>query len=61
MKIRNYEKNTLIKTLIVILILIELITVLYLFKSKNYAYIKLTGIVEKDNLVTLIVDENEKK
>ena len=61
MKIRNYEKITSITIIIILISIIELILVLYLFRTKEYTYIKLTGIVVKDNLVTLIVDDYDKK
>lgn len=61
MKVRNYEKNRLILFTIIILLLIEIILGIILFKNKIYEYKKITGIITNKNIVTLIVDKKDKK
>ena len=61
MKIRNYEKKDLITILIIILIILEFISIIFLISNKSYTYKKLTGIVMKDNLVTMILSKEERK
>lgn len=61
MKTRNYEKKDLITILIIILIILEFISIIFLISNKSYTYKKLTGIVMKDNLVTMILNKEERK
>lgn len=61
MKVRNYEKQGLIIFILIVLIIIEIISFLVLFKYKVYKYKKLTGIISNKNIVTLVVDKNDKK
>ena len=61
MKIKNYEKIELITFIIIILIIIEIIGGVFLYNYKIYKYKTLTGIIFNDNLVTLIIDKNDKK
>ena len=61
MKTRNYEKKDLITILIIILIILEFISIIFLISNKSYTYKKLTGIVMKDNLVTMILSKEERK
>ena len=61
MKIRNYEKKDLITILIIILVILEFISIIFLISNKSYTYKKLTGIVMKDNLVTMILSKEERK
>ncbi len=61
MKVRNYEKQGLIIFILIVLITIEIISFLVLFKYKVYKYKKLTGIISNKNIVTLVVDKNDKK
>lgn len=60
MKKRNYENNILILFLAIILFIFEIIFILILFLKKEYNYIKLTGIVMKDNILIVVVSKNEK-
>lgn len=60
MKKRNYENNILILFLAIILFIFEIIFILILFLKKEYNYIKLTGIVMKDNVLIVVVSKNEK-
>lgn len=61
MKVRNYEKQELIIFILIILISIEIISFIILFNYKVYKYKKLTGIISNDNMVTLIIDNKDKK
>lgn len=61
MKIKNYEKKSFIMFLTFILIILEISFVVFLIIYKDYKYAKLNGIVVKDNLVILIVNETERK
>ena len=61
MKVRNYEKQGLIIFILIILITIEIISFIVLYNYKVYKYKKLTGIITNNNIVTLIVDKEEKK
>ncbi len=61
MKIHNYEKRNLITTTIVVLIVIEISTVLLLFKTKRFSYQKITGVITKENLITIIATKEERK
>ena len=61
MKIRNYEKKELVSFLIILLMIIELLSIIYLFNNKKSTYKKLTGIVVKDNIVSLIINKKERK
>lgn len=61
MKVRNYEKQELIILILIILISIEIISFIMLFNYKVYKYKKLTGIISNDNIITLIVDNKDKK
>ena len=61
MKVRNYEKQELIIFILIILILIEIISFIILFNHKVYKQNKLTGIINNDNIVTVIVDKYDKK
>lgn len=60
MKKRNYENNILILFLAIILFIFEIIFILILFLKKEYNYIKLIGIVMKDNVLIVVVSKNEK-
>ena len=55
MKVRNYEKKTLIYILLIFLILLEIIIVILFYKNKINIYVNIQGVVVKDNLVVLIV------
>jgi len=61
MKVRNYEKQELIILILIILISIEIISFIMLLNYKVYKYKKLTGIISNDNIITLIVDNKDKK
>ena len=61
MKVRNYEKQELIILILIILISIEIISFIMLFNYKVYKYKKLTGIISNNNIITLIVDNKDKK
>lgn len=61
MKIKNYEKKSFIMFLTFTLIILEISFVVFLIIYKDYKYAKLNGIVVKDNLVILIVNETERK
>lgn len=61
MKVRNYEKQVLIIFVLIVLIIIEIFSFIVLYNYKVYKYKKLTGIISNNNIVTLIVDKEEKK
>ena len=61
MKVRNYEKQVSIIFILIVLIIIEILSFIVLYNYKVYKYKKLTGIISNNNIVTLIVDKNDKK
>lgn len=61
MKIRNYEKNKILKLGIIFIILIEIIFVAYLINNKIYSYNMISTIVQNKNIVTTIVSKEERK
>ena len=61
MKVRNYEKQVLIIFILIVLIIIEIFSFIVLYNYKVYKYKKLTGIISNNNIVTLIVDKEDKK
>ena len=61
MKVRNYEKQGLIILILIILIVIEIFSFIVLFKYKVYKYKKLTGVISNTNMITLVVDKNDKE
>lgn len=61
MKVRNYEKKTLIYFLLVILIIIEIIVFFIFYTNKIYKYEIVSGVVIKDDLVVLIINNKTKK
>lgn len=61
MKTKNYEKKTLLYTLMISIIIIEIIGIISLFKVRIYTYQRLSGVVIKKDLILLIVNDNEKK
>lgn len=61
MKVRNYEKKTLIYILLIFLILLEIIILILFYKNKINIYENIPGVVVKDNLVVLIVNDKTKK
>jgi hypothetical protein len=60
MKIRNYEKKSLVLFLIVFTIILELFILIYLCLNKEYKYQILSGIVVKKDLILLVVSFDEK-
>ena len=61
MKVRNYEKKTFINILLIFLVLLE-ITIFVLFNiNKINMYENVSGIVVKDDLVVLIINNKTKK
>ena len=61
MKVRNYEKKTLIYILLIFLILLEIIIVILFYKNKINIYENIQGVVVKDKIVVLIVNDKTKK
>lgn len=61
MKVRNYEKQGLIIFVLIVLIIIEILSFMVLSKYKVYKYKKLTGVISNRNIVTLVVNNNDKK
>ena len=61
MKVRNYERQGLIILILLILITIEVLSFIVLYNYKVYKYKKLSGIISNNNMVTLIVDNSDKK
>ena len=61
MKVRNYERQGLIILILLILITIEILSFIVLYNYKVYKYKKLSGIISNNNMVTLIVDNSDKK
>ena len=61
MRLRNYEKKSMVITICLILLLFETIFLYTLYKEKDYKYENLNGIVMKDNIVVLILSKEQKK
>lgn len=61
MKVKNYENKTITNLLLVLLILIEIIITGILFTKKIYLYEPISGVVIKDDLIVLIINDNTKK
>ena len=57
----NYEKKEGIIVALVLLILLEIGILFLLINIKQYTYHKLTGIYTNPNLITVIVNKEEKK
>ena len=60
MKVKNYERNSFIYLILIILFIIELIGIVSLCTIKNYSYKKLSGIVISKNKIVLIINKKEK-
>ncbi len=61
MKTRNYEKKELITFLMILLLLSEVLLLIVLLTIKTEKYLKISGIVIKDNLILVVVNKNERK
>ena len=61
MKVRNYEKKELIILFIILLFICEFTVFITLFTMKFNKYLKVNGIVIKDNLVLVMVSKSERK
>ena len=61
MKVKNYEKKDLVILSTIIIIILEIIFLIYLCTTKIYTYQKISSIVVKDNLVTVIVSNKDRK
>lgn len=61
MKVRNYEKKMSVYFLLLVLIIIEIIILVTINITKIYIYESINGIVIKDDLVVLIVNNKTKK
>ena len=61
MKVRNYEKISLVYIICIIVFVFEIIFIIILFKQKEYRYEILNGTVMKDNITLLIISSDDKK
>ena len=61
MKVRNYEKQELVIFTLLILIIIEIFSFIFLFSYKLFEYKKINGIITNNNIVSLVVDKTDKK
>ena len=61
MIIRNYEKQSFVMFLIFILFITELLLVIYILNHKEYDYLKINGIVIKNDVVLIMIDEKTRK
>lgn len=61
MKTKNYEKKTLVYSLVIITFILEIITSFYIFTTKIYQYKKITGVILQDNLILVYADKNDKR
>lgn len=61
MKIKNYEKQSGILILSFIILFLEIIFSIVLFINKEYHYQKMTGIITKENIVTVLTTQKGKK
>lgn len=60
MKNHNYEKKNLLTVIIIILMIIEVSSSIFLLNTKRFSYQKISGIVIKNNLITVIVSSTER-
>lgn len=61
MKIKKYEQQFFVIFACVLIIILEIIFLITIYKYKEYKYEKLTATVIKDNLVVLVISSNTKK
>lgn len=61
MKTRKYEKFSLVLFLCLFVLFLEFIFILFLFDNKEYKYDQYTGVVVKDNLMTIIIPNEKRK
>ena len=61
MKTRKYEKFSLVLFLCLFVLFLEFIFILFLFNNKEYKYDQYTGVVVKDNLMTIIIPNEKRK
>lgn len=61
MRNHNYEKRNLLTVIIIILMIIEGTFSIILFNTKRFSYQKISGIVIRNNLITVIVSFTERK
>lgn len=60
MRNHNYEKKNLLTIIIIILMIIEVSSSIFLLNTKRFSYQKISGIVIKNNLITVIVSSTER-
>ena len=60
MKIKQYEKYSLVISMCIIIFIIEVIFTFLLITTKEYKYKKINGVVVKDNLVDIVIPSKEK-
>ena len=60
MKIKKYEKFSLVISMCIIIFIIEVIFTFLLITTKEYKYKKINGVVVKDNLVDIVIPSKEK-
>ena len=60
MKIKKYEKCSLVISMCIIIFIIEVIFTFLLITTKEYKYKKINGVVVKDNLVDIVIPSKEK-
>ena len=61
MKIKKYEQQSFVIFACVLILILEIIFLITIYKYKEYKYEKLTATVIKDNLVVLVISSNTKK
>ena len=61
MKIRNYEKNKILKLGIIILFILEILFIIYLINNRIYSYNRISTIVQSKNIVATIVSKEERQ
>ena len=61
MKVRNYEKKSLITILVALTIIIEISTLITIYAKKEFNYQVIPGVIVKDNLVLVMVNKEKRK
>jgi hypothetical protein len=61
MKVRNYERTSIVYFLVILLLFIEMIGIIILITLKTYSYKKISGIVAKENVLVLMLNDDQKK
>ena len=60
MKVKKYERFTLMLFICILVFTFEVIFVIYLISTKEYKYDKINGVVVKNNLIDIIISKEQR-